>query len=305
MGEDGKKGGGWADAALGMGRDVLGLATGKHSITEIVEGSEGPAEIAESAEKMAKKFEGFEGMGLDLSRIEQLAKGAEPTFAETVEQAQYGVTNADKLGGVGRASQYLGPAALLSGVIEGRSSLKEMDEHGVNLENAPKLLEAGLDTTAGGIGTAGLAGTLMTKFAGTELAQTLGLGGTVDAGVGMSGVAGAGVEASAGAGAVAELGEFAGAAAGGMALGDWMGKTADSDATRTGVWGKDNSGKNKSAMDWGAGWGTWVDTHTGDKNAANPSLLGGLAAVEGGMLGGILGTVQAHPLLTTEPMLAF
>ena len=46
-------------------------------------------------------------------------------------------------------------------------------------------------------------------------------------------------------------------------------------------------------MDWGAGWGTWVDTHTGDKNAANPSILGGVAAMAGGVAGGFAGTAQA------------
>jgi hypothetical protein len=59
------------------------------------------------------------------------------------------------------------------------------------------------------------------------------------------------------------------------------------------VWGKDaDTGQNKSAMDWGAGWGTWVDSHTGDKNPANPSVLGGIAAGAGGIVGGIAGTAQ-------------
>jgi hypothetical protein len=276
MSEDNK---GWFDMLPSLGADA-------HSVTELAEGAMGPGEIAEGAEQMVQKFE---GTGIDLgSRIGDLSEGAAPTFAETVEQAQYGAGNAGRLGGLGGVGEGLAPFALMAGVIDGSEEIKEIHEQGANLENTPKLVKAGLDTTAGGIGTLGALGSLVSDV------------GALGAG---TGVAGAGAGMSAAAGAAAPIGMVAGAGAGGMALGDWMGKTADSDATRTGAWGKDDSGKNKSAMDWGAGWGTWVDTHTGDKNAANPSILGGIAAAAGGVAGGFAGTAQAHPLLAAELMM--
>ena len=67
------------------------------------------------------------------------------------------------------------------------------------------------------------------------------------------------------------------------------------------LWGKDDSGANKSAMDWGAGWGTWVDTHTGDRNAANPSILGGVAAMAGGVAGGWTRQWRGETLVVTAP----
>jgi hypothetical protein len=78
----------------------------------------------------------------------------------------------------------------------------------------------------------------------------------------------------------------------GMTVGNQMAKFADSDATKDGTWGQNDAGKNQSAMDWGSSWGTWVDSHTGDENPANPSILGGIAAGAGGIVGGIAGTAQ-------------
>jgi hypothetical protein len=295
------------DVTKEVGGDVLDVGADAHSLTELAEASKGPHEIAEAAERASKSFEGFEGMGFDASsRIEDLAHGAAPTFAETVEQAQYSVASADTMGGaLGKAGEWLSPFALAAGIKDGRHAVGDMEEHGANLQNGQEIVKAGLDTTAGGIGTVGLVGSMLTRFGGTELAQSLGLGASAEAGgLGSTGVAAeAGAGASAGAGALAEFGAVAGAGAGGMAMGDWMGKTADGDATRTGLWGKDDSGKNKSAMDWGAGWGTWVDTHTGDKNAAHPSVLGGIASMVGGIDAGFAGTAQAHPLMA-ELMMA-
>jgi hypothetical protein len=99
----------------------------------------------------------------------------------------------------------------------------------------------------------------------------------------------AGIATMAGAAPVAAV---AASGALGMTIGNQMAKFADSDATKTGAWGQDDSGKNQSAMDWGSNWGTWVDKHIGDKNPANPSILGGLAAGAGGIVGGIGGTAQ-------------
>jgi hypothetical protein len=79
----------------------------------------------------------------------------------------------------------------------------------------------------------------------------------------------------------------------GYDAGTAMAELADSDATKTGLWGKDAGGNNQSAMDWGAGWGNWVDAHIGDKDPSHPSLAGGAAAAVGGIVGGIAGDVQA------------
>jgi hypothetical protein len=100
----------------------------------------------------------------------------------------------------------------------------------------------------------------------------------------------AGVATMLGAAPVAAV---AGAGALGMTVGNQMAKLADSDATKDGTWGQNaDTGKNQSAMDWGANWGTWVDTHTGDGKASSPSILGGIAAGAGGIVGGIAGTAQ-------------
>lgn len=85
----------------------------------------------------------------------------------------------------------------------------------------------------------------------------------------------------------------ASAASIGLTTGNLLAKAADSDYTKTGLWGKTAGGKNKSAMDWGSSWGTWVDGHIGDKDASHPSVLGAIAAGAGGIVGGVAGAGQA------------
>jgi hypothetical protein len=55
-----------------------------------------------------------------------------------------------------------------------------------------------------------------------------------------------------------------GALLGGVSVGYGMEKLADSDGTRNGFWGKDDGGQNRSAMDWGASWGTDYDRWAGN-----------------------------------------
>lgn len=105
-----------------------------------------------------------------------------------------------------------------------------------------------------------------------------------------------GANAVAGAGTILgapPVAAVAGAASLGMTTGNLMAKAADSEYTKTGFWGTKEDGKNKSAMDWGSSWGTWVDGHIGDKNPAHPSVLGGIAAGAGGIVGGLAGAGQA------------
>lgn len=98
----------------------------------------------------------------------------------------------------------------------------------------------------------------------------------------------AGVATMVGAAPVAAV---AGAGALGMSAGKAMGDAADSKYTKTGFWGQDeNTGQNKSAMDWGAGWGQSYDKWAGNKE---PSIMGGIAAGAGGIVGGVAGAGQA------------
>jgi hypothetical protein len=106
--------------------------------------------------------------------------------------------------------------------------------------------------------------------------------------------AAAGESAAAGEGAAAGLGAeailpvaLAGAAGAGAGYG--MAKIADSSYTKTGAFGTDaDTGKNQSAMDWGASWGTdWDKAH----NQGQASVTGGLLAGAGGIVGGIGGAV--------------
>jgi hypothetical protein len=79
----------------------------------------------------------------------------------------------------------------------------------------------------------------------------------------------------------------AGAGLAGVGLGEGMAQIADSSYTRTGAFGVDpDTGKNQSAMDWGSSWGTSVDKALGN---TDPSILGGIAAGAGGIVGGIGG----------------
>ena len=81
-----------------------------------------------------------------------------------------------------------------------------------------------------------------------------------------------------------------GAGAAGAAIGTGMADIADSSYTKTGFWGKDeDTGQNRSAMDWGSNWGTSVDKMLGN---SEPSVLGGIAAGAGGIVGGIAGAAQ-------------
>ncbi len=106
--------------------------------------------------------------------------------------------------------------------------------------------------------------------------------------------AAAGESAAAGEGAAAGLGAeailpvaLAGAAGAGAGYG--MAKIADSSYTKTGAFGTDaDTGKNQSAMDWGASWGTdWDKAH----NQGQASVTGGALAAAGGIVGGIGGAV--------------
>ncbi len=256
MGEEKKDEGG------GFWNKVMGLP---HAATEFLEGSHATKEVVEGAEAVKHSFAGT-GIGLTPA-LESAAEGA-PSFMQTVRQAQFAAQGS---GGLTMASKALAPLALASGVMDMWGSGKDMKEKGANLENTPEMVKGGLEATAGGIGTMGLLGSALSAL----------------------GFAGAGSAVGGAAAAAAPVGMVAGAGAAGMAAGAGMAEAADSKYTKTGLWGKDEGGNNKSAMDWGAGWGTWVDSHVGDKNPANPSVLGGIAAGAGGIVGGIAGTAQA------------
>jgi hypothetical protein len=95
-------------------------------------------------------------------------------------------------------------------------------------------------------------------------------------------------EGAAGLGAEAIL-PVALAGAAGAGAGYGMAKIADSSYTKTGAFGTDaDTGKNQSAMDWGASWGTdWDKAH----NQGQASVTGGALAAAGGIVGGIGGAV--------------
>jgi hypothetical protein len=249
-------------------QSLLGLP---HGATEFAEGLGATKEVVEGAENV-KHIMSPLGIGLTPA-LESAAEGA-PSFMQTVRQAQFAAGGS---GGMTMASKLLAPLALFSGASEMWDSGKEMKEHGAGLDNTKDMTKGVLETTAGGIGTLGLIGSGLSWLGGAT---------------GLAGLGGAGAAASAGAAAAAPVGMVAGAGAAGMAVGDLMAHAADSDKTKTGLWGKTEGGQNKSAMDWGAGWGTWVDSHTGDKNPAHPSVLGGIAAGAGGIVSGALGTAQ-------------
>jgi hypothetical protein len=172
--------------------------------------------------------------------------------ASALETAE--VAGAPMLGALGTV---LGPA----GVALGLHELGEGTDHG----DVEKIAAGGLETLGGVAGT-------------TEGVATI--------------LGAAGVEGAAGvAAAAAPIAAVAGAGALGLAAGTEMGNIADGESTRTGLWGTDgDTGQNKSAMDWGAGWGTSVDEALGNDE---PSVLGGIAAGAGGIVGGVAGTVQS------------
>jgi len=255
MSEEGEHEGGFWKSLMG----------GPHAVVEGVEGLHATKETVEGAERVAQAFE---GTGIPLTQgLEQAAAG-NPTFMQTVEQAQFAARGG---GALNAANKALAPLALASGVMESSSAIQSIAHDGANLENTPELVKGGLETVSGGIGTVGLAGSALNA----------------------AGATGAGASLTGAAAAAAPVAAVAGAGAAGMAVGTGMAHAADSSYTKTGAWGKDEAGNNKSAMDWGAGWGSWVDEHVGDKNPANPSVLGGIAAGAGGIVGGTAGTVQA------------
>jgi hypothetical protein len=107
-------------------------------------------------------------------------------------------------------------------------------------------------------------------------------------------------KASSAMGIGSTMGE-AGLLVGGAGLGGWMTGAgmetlADSGLTRTGFWGQDAGGHDRSAMDWGANWGTAYDEWAGNKG---PSVIGGIASGLGGIVGGIAGSAQAAGKLFT------
>jgi hypothetical protein len=111
----------------------------------------------------------------------------------------------------------------------------------------------------------------------------------VAGGIGDAALAGGAAEAGV-AGVLADAGPVGMALGGGLAVGTGMADIADSSYTKTGFWGKDeDTGQNRSAMDWGSNWGTSVDKMLGN---SEPSVLGGIAAGAGGIVGGIAGAAQ-------------
>jgi hypothetical protein len=255
-----KEGGGWFSSVA----PYLGFP---HAAVEGTEGVKATGEAVEHAEQaMAPNAAGY-APALVAPEVAGAAAGA-PTFGQTVSAAQHAAGGG---GALNMANKVLAPLALASGAYDMYGSGKDMKEHGANLENTPDMVKGGAEVVSGGIGTVGLGGAILSG---------LGFGG-------------AGAAATGAAAAAAPVAAVAGAGAAGMAVGAGMANVADSDLTKTGAWGKNDSGNNNSAMDWGAGWGTWVDSHTGDKNPADPSILGGIAAGAGGIVGGFAGTAQA------------
>jgi hypothetical protein len=195
----------------------------------------------------------------------EAATGTEATFAQTVTQAQ----NAAGAGGGATLGNALAPIALASGLMQSDAAVSDMEQHGVGLENSQNLVQGALATTSGGIGTTGLVGAGLTAV----------------------GAEGTGAALTGAAAAAAPVAMVAGAGAAGLAVGHGMAELADSDTTRTGVWGQDqDTGENRSAMDWGANWGTSYDQWAGNDG---PSVMGGIAAGAGGIVGGVAGTGQA------------
>jgi hypothetical protein len=253
----------------GEGGGLLGtigsLAGVPHAGVELSEGVEATSQTVEGAEGIAKGWQGLEGvLGPLAPGIESAASGS-PSFAQTVSQAQF----AQGAGGTGGASvgNALAPLALAAGVMESGSAISDMSDKGANLENTPELVQGALETTSGGIGTLGLMG----------------------AGLNALGATGAGGSAVGAAAAAAPVGMVAGAGALGMLAGKEMGDLADSSYTKTGAFGTNaDTGKNQSAMDWGASWGSdWDKAH----NNSEPSIMGGTLAGLGGIAGGIGGAV--------------
>jgi hypothetical protein len=161
---------------------------------------------------------------------------------------------------------------------------------------------AGTATSTGvdaGVAAAGTWGSIAGIPAG--IMGLMGTGTGVSIG-GLSTIAGAGggfgsgaAATSAGAaaaGGAAATGAVLGAGAAGYGVGTLMSKASDSDYTRTGFWGLDDSGRDRSAMDWGSNWGTALDSAIGTE-PGDWSVPGAIAAGAGGIVGGVAGTVQS------------
>jgi hypothetical protein len=166
---------------------------------------------------------------------------------------------------------------------------------GLGLDEGLKALGAaeGAGPLVPGVG--GLFGGMMGIKEGVEEGGPMGVlkgtGGALElaGGVGEAAVAGGAAEAGL-AGTLAEAGPVGVALGSGLAIGTGMAGVADSSYTKTGFWGTDeDTGQNRSAMDWGSNWGTdWDKAHAND----GPSVMGGILAGAGGIAGGFAGAGQ-------------
>ena len=187
----------------------------------------------------------------------------QPTLATAGNQAAMLQHAAAGSGGFGLGN-VLGPLALWSGI----QNLSH-----ANTDSAEGMIhgaEGILQTTAGGIGTLGLAGGLTSSLGAT----------------------GAGGSMLAASSAAAPVAAVAGAGAAGLAVGTGMYNASNSEYTRTGLWGQDESGRNRSAADWGSNWGNSLDAAIGTR-PGDWSVPGAIASMTGGVVGGVAGTAQA------------
>ena len=179
-----------------------------------------------------------------------------------LEHAMEGSEYAESLGGLGMIT---GPLGIAAGYHEISEGLETGDDG--------KVVQGGFG------GAAGIASTVegVSSIASYGLGE-MGMAGAAET-AGLIGEAGAAAAPVLAAGAV------------GAAIGDGMAHMADSEQTKDGTWGQDDSGQNRSAMDWGASWGTDVDNWLGTK-PGDASVLGGIASAAGGIVGGVAGTAQ-------------
>jgi hypothetical protein len=220
--------------------------------------------------------------------------GRAHTGVEAVEAAgAHGTTLAGTAGSLTReAAEHggLGLGNILAPLALG-SGINEM----VNGHSTMERIGGGLEAASGGIGTVGLLGagasalgdTLAVAGLGGELgaASTIGM----NAGIGLSGAGSAMTGAAAAAAPVAAV---LGAGAAGIAIGTGMSHASDSDYTRTGLWGQDENGHNRSAQDAAVNWGLDYDREHGVR-PGDWSFGGAARSMVGGIGAGIAGTVQA------------
>jgi hypothetical protein len=171
---------------------------------------------------------------------------------------------AEEIAGGAEASGALGiitgPAGMATGIQEYRE--------GVESGNVNQAVQGGLGTAAGTASTIEGVGTIAAYGLGDSAAAATVGGVAADFGAAAPPLA---------AGAV------------GFGIGTSIAHVADSDATKDGTWGVDESGNNQSAMDWGASWGTDYDKAHND---GQPSVVGGVLAGVGGIVGGFGGAEQ-------------